>query len=242
LAPKADAALIFAATVGGINVCAADQNSGCGFGLVLNDLNPTPGILELATATVGGLEISGSLSTMTLGPPLNILDSGSLTVRNTTAAPVTATAAVGATGFVGPVEQAFVSGSGTWQTAADSVITLKWYDDPANSQGAEDPTDTPGSLLATFSDTAASFVDSFATGTLGPLAVNDQSAFSMTMSFTLTLVGNGELISRGQNLVKPDANLTRAIPEPASLALLGIGLLATASTLRYRRRRRNRPV
>jgi hypothetical protein len=43
-------------------------------------------------------------------------------------------------------------GAGTVAVATPigSTITLNWFDDPMNGQGAELPTDTPGNLIHTF--------------------------------------------------------------------------------------------
>src|SRR4029450_2476201 len=112
---SAQAALILARTFGGTNFCAADQNVTCTFGTQLPDSNPTPGQLALGgTVTpifIGGLEIFGSLQEQTLGPPLNILNSSSLSVTNLTGATINGMFTVGATNYVGPVSQEVVRGS-----------------------------------------------------------------------------------------------------------------------------------
>src|SRR5262245_13786011 len=84
--PKADAALILSATIGGTPFCATDQDVACSHGIQIPDSNPAVGLLALGTTTtpliIGGLEIFGSLQEQTIGPPLNILNSSSLSITN----------------------------------------------------------------------------------------------------------------------------------------------------------------
>jgi hypothetical protein len=232
-APDADASLILAASAGGANICAVDNNAfACAFGVQVPDTDPTLGTLALGSTTtpilVGGLSVLGSVHTATFGPPNNLLDSSSLEVLNTTGAPVSAMVAVGSTDFVGPATQAFTTGSGTWVTANGSTINLSWYNDPANAQGADTPLDRPGVLVNSFADLAVGPLDSFSHSG-GPFAVADPGLFSMTLGFDFTLVPGGSLLSRGQAELKPTA-----VPEPVSLALLAMGLGAAA----VRRRKR----
>lgn len=226
VAPGAHATLMLSATVGSTNVCAADQNTGCTHGTVIFDTNPEVGVLGFGTTTpisIGGLSVFGSLHTSVKGSPvnpLNILSSSSLTVENPTTNPVTATVAISDTNFTPPVVSALTTGSGTWVTANGSTITLQWYNDPQNAQGAETPADRPGVLLATFTDLASGQLDSFSHNG-GPFAVSDLNPFSMTLAFDLTLTPGAKLISRGQSELKP---VGVAVPEPATLVLLATAL------------------
>jgi hypothetical protein len=219
---QAHAVLSLAGDAGGVNFCAADQNVGCAFGITLSDSNAAVNVLALGSTgsalVVGGLSIMGSVSTANFGL-INILDSSSLSITNIGSAPVTAHFTVSATGFVPPVVTSFLSGSGTWVTAAGSTITLTWFNDSANRQGAGTSTDRPGIQLGTFTDIANGPADSFSFSSVVP--VSDPALFSMSLGFDLTLVPGGSLISRGQTEIKPQGT---AVPEPNTLVLVGLGL------------------
>jgi len=217
--------LLLSATLGGVNVCAADNNLGCTFGATLVDTNPTIGILALAPVTIGGLSILGSAQTSIKGS-LNTLNTSSLEILNTTGAPVAGSLAISDTSYISPVVQAYFSGSGTWQTAQGSTINLGWFDDPTNAQGAESPFDRPGDLIGSFFDSASLVVDAFSVSG-GPITVNDPDPFSMTLTTDFNLVAGGSLVSRGQTEVKPVA-----VPEPMPLALVGAGLLGLVAMRR----------
>jgi hypothetical protein len=197
---------------GGTLFTCVDNNAAC-------DTNNTAGILQIADQSIGGLQINGSIQTSTKGST-NILNTSSLSVINGTGGSIDYALAVGDTDFVGPVTSFSASGSGTWQTAAGSTITMNWYNDPNNVQGADTTTGTPGTLLHSFSDVAGPLTDAFSTSQAG--ATNDPGLFSMTETAAGTIVSGGQLISRGQTEVK---ELAAAVPEPGSLALLGGALL-----------------
>ena len=230
LAPRADAApLTIAGNVNsGTLFCATDQNVACVYGTQVLDLNPTVGILDLGTAMIGGLLIEGSLHSEANGPALNVINSSSLTIQNTTAGQITLESTISADGFPGPTSFIANSGSGTWQTAEGSFATYSFYADALNAIGASTATDRPGTLISTFNDTAVGLVDSFAVN-YGPAPFGAAGPFSMTLGFDMLLEGSGRLISRGQTQVTDVA----AVPEPVSLSLLGLGLAGLA----YRRRR-----
>ena len=183
------------------------------------DTNLATGTLQIGDQNIGGLQINGSIQTSAKGTT-NILNTSSLSVVNTTGASIDYALAVGDTDFTGPVTSFSASGSGTWQTAAGSTITMNWYNDAGNAQGADTTTDTPGVLLHTFSDTAGPLTDAFSTSLVGP--ADDPSLFSMTETASGTLVAGGQLVSRGQTEIK---ELVAAVPEPGSLAMLGSALL-----------------
>jgi hypothetical protein len=230
---NAEGALILAASAGGDDICAVDQDAfACTWGTQVPDTDPAPNSLGLGGITgilIGGLDVRGSLQESTFGPATNILNSSSINVTNTTGAPVSASVAVADTDFVGPSFVAFTSGSGTWVNAVGGTIDLQWCNDPANVQHATTPTDC-GPVIDAFSHTATANPQSFSHNG-GPIAVVDPVAFALGLTFAFTLPAGGELISRGQAIIKPTA-----VPEPAMLLLLGVGLGAIAHRSRRSRK------
>jgi hypothetical protein len=211
LSSSAEATLQIAIQVGATVVTCQD-NAAC-------DTNPAIGTLALADQNIGGVQLTGSAqqSQGTLLTPnaLDILNTSSLQVANTTGASVHIEAAVSDVNFVGPITSFNTSASGTWQNAVGSTITTDFFDDPANAQGAGTPSSTPGTKIDTFSNTALLVADSFAHSNAG--AISDPTLFSMTEHFVSDLVAGGVLVNRGQTEIKTPV----AVAEPSSLALLG---------------------
>lgn len=234
-ATPSHALLELAATVNGVNFCATDNNVACSFGTQILDTSATVGTLALGNSStpilINGLSILGSVQTQQIaGAPgqFNILNSSSLTVTNTTGANIVSTLSIGATNFAGPSTQAFTSGSGTFQTAVGSSAALFWFDDPLNRQGGETNLDREGIQIDSFLATAGNPVDSFS-HTAGPIPVSDPALYSMTLGLNLTLTPGGQLISRGQTEVK------NRVPEPGTLALLGVAALGMVGLGRKRK-------
>lgn len=218
VATPAHAVLQISSLVNGVTFHCADGDA-C-------DLDTNPGSLQIGPQNFAGVTLQGSLQEQEVGG-VNFLNTSSLQLANTTTADATVAVAVGGTGFTGPVNQFTASGSATFQTAAGSTIRLRYYGDTADDQGADTPSDTPGSLLADSGlYTAVSRADSMNFNTAGPFV--DPDDHSLTLLATGTLVAGGKVVNRGQTIV------TQFIPEPTGLALLGSALLGMGLMLRRR--------
>ena len=228
--PGAHATLLLSGSINGTNFCAADQNVGCGFGMVILDENPAVNELGVASILIAGVQAFNSQHIATYGPPTNILNSSSLQVINTNNFPVDILVTVSATDFIPTSTTAFTSGSGTFQTVSGATAELRWWNDPTNQQGAEAPNDTPGNLLDAFSVIAPLTPFSFAHNG-GPFNVSDLLPYSMTLQFHLMLPAHGVLVSRGQTVNKD----VMTVPEPTSSLLLGTGLILLAWRVRKHR-------
>ena len=188
-------------------------------GFTEHDSSPT-GSLVVPAFTLDGVTVSGSLS-QSFGTPrtpsgVNLLNTSSLQVTNNSGATRTIEVTVGDTDFHAPVWVATTAGSGVWVEAGDSAITMNWFGDALNRQGATTVSDTPGKLLDTFSNTSnGDLNDSFSHNGEGFFAGQLMSPFSLTEQATFTLINGGMLINRGQSVA--------AVPEPSTWAMLIIG-------------------
>src|SRR6185503_15299030 len=72
------------------------DNTGC-------DLNAAVGTLQLADQTINGVTVNGSIQTSTKSAALDILNTSSLSVINTTGSNIPVTLTVSDNGFIGPV-------------------------------------------------------------------------------------------------------------------------------------------
>jgi hypothetical protein len=216
LAAPAQATLILSANINGTIFTCVD-NTAC-------DTNAAVGQLAIADQTIAGVSIQGSSQFQTIGTT-NFLNTASFQIINHNLTSATVQLAIGGTDFLGPTQTFAASGSGTWQNANGSNLTITYYGDIANSQPAENPTDFPGTLLATFSDTAVGPADAFSFNGGGAFLTGPLYSMALGTSGTLA-AWNGQagqeatLVGRSQTIIT-----TQAVPEPATIALLGVALL-----------------
>jgi hypothetical protein len=120
--------------------------------------------------------MNGSIQTSTgtpANPGLDILNTSSLSIINLTRVTKDITVVVSDTDFTGPVHASKTAGSGVWQGAIGSSITLSRFDDPDNEQGTDTIIDTPGNLIDSVSNTAPDVADAFAHDGSGAVTTAD---------------------------------------------------------------------
>jgi len=226
----ANAVLQIALNINGSTFTCVDNNAAC-------DTNNAVGTLQTGQTTFNGVTFLGSSQTSTKGTT-NDLNTTSFQITNTNGTSVTYQLAVGDTSYVGPVTLLSQSGSGTFNNAIGSNITMTYYADTANGQGADTPTDFPGALQATSGVITATLLsDSFNFESTSPFT--DANLYSMTLGTSGTLVAGGSLVGRSQDQI--GFSTTSPVPEPGTLTLL-IGSIAGFGWFMRRNRKNHNPM
>ena len=122
-ASPSHAVLQIAADIGGNVFTCIDNQVGC-------DINPAVGVLQIFNQSLAGVEVLLSSHTQTIatGPgTFNSLNSTSTQIINNSGSDIDITVAIGATDFIGPVQNFSASGSATTQEAIGSTIVLEFY-------------------------------------------------------------------------------------------------------------------
>ena len=236
LCSQANALLLLAATIpmGLPDFCSRDQFGigGCTYGAVSPDGNAAPNFLlnfpNNNLIPTNNFRMSDLLTAVVYAPPPlfgtpNSLNFSAGLIENQSSSPITGRIVVGATGFTSPIATVTVNVGGTWMNAIGSNVTFTWYIDPSNAQGAETPSDTPGKVLATFQNTAATLAtESFFT--INDFSQGLTSPFSMTMALDFTLMPSAQLTAVAQEIARVGTPTQMPVPEPASIALFSVGL------------------
>jgi hypothetical protein len=173
------------------------------------DTNPATGVITFPEINFDGLTAVDVTVTATA-------DSLSFTVgslTNDTGAALSANFAVSDTDFSGDTNRLKTSFTTTWTNAAGSSIGVAWFEDPANAQGANMPTDAPGSKF----DSASTDV---VTGNQSESHSNTV-ALAVSPSFSLTMKGSMDLANGGT--VSASDSVTAAIPEASTWTMLIAG-------------------
>jgi hypothetical protein len=219
LTAPAQAALVLSASFDGTVVVTGQDQVFVGtctnpitISCTLADVNPSVGILETASNSFSNVQFLSTVQTQdiaTIPGTINRLDSTGTQVTNNDTVSHIIAIAVGATDFQGPVLTATTTGAGQWSTLnglyGDTGISMTWWNDPANGQGALVPgIPQPGNLIDIFNNVPTAGVNpqSFSHNG-GPFAVNDPDLFSMTIQLQSTIATGVRLTKREMTEIKP---------------------------------------
>jgi hypothetical protein len=233
---SAEAALILSATVGGVQYCAPDNNNFavCQGGIATADVNASAETIRLIDGTsLNGLAVFNLTGQATFDPNEALTLSAASLVNNTGTI-LNGTLLLGETNFFGETG-AVLSASGAWSgnTASGSFVSFSFYNDPANLQGAQDTADLTGILLGGFGSNSGGVPLFSSTSPFIPFG--DPNGYSMTLVMSFTLLPGAALTSLSVREATQDITTT-PVPEPASLLLLGTGLLGAVAR-RWRQKR-----
>jgi hypothetical protein len=217
------AALLLAATPAAarlqISITANGATFSCFDGELTCDQSGGANNLLVVDQFVGGAFVQIALAQSS---PDNLQLSSS-NIENLTGSPITIGLFAGNTSFVPPVKRIENSASLTFNNAVGSGLsTLEFFADATNTQGAN-PTNTPGTLLASVAGTPTTNPDSFS-GTLNT-GFSALAPFSMTESASLNLVG-------GANITGFNQSMEAIVPEPSTWAMLLLGGMGLAYAAR----------
>jgi hypothetical protein len=189
--------------------------SSCDYISGTNTLKFSPSPFEF-----NGVIANGSLYAATGvpgAPGVDRLSETALAIINTSDVEKTVHLVSSETDFGGPVSKFELSTSGTFQATLGSTMTVNWYADPTNTQGADVSGNTPGVLLDTYTVSATGFVQSFSFNNQGSFLAS--GPFSMTETATYDLAPFGELLSRGVDLTV----VPTGVPETSTWAMMALG-------------------
>jgi hypothetical protein len=180
------------------------------------DTSPVANLIITNNVTLDGILFASSAASSASGA-INFLNVSNLILSNTNATAANITIAVGNTSFTPPVASFNAADSGVWQgVSGASVAGMKWFIDPANTQGANNAFDTPGVQVATDNSLSAGPVLAFSRNQ--GLADLLSGPFSMTEQLALHLEAGESLVNRGQSIIG-----SATVPEPSTWVMMGLG-------------------
>ena len=134
------------------------------------------------------MTFKGTSQQQTIGPPQDQLNTSSFQITNGNAFTVAIQFASSAIGFTGPVSAIDSSGSATFTNAIGATYGMMFFADAANAQGANTPTDLPGTQLTSSAFTVANAADSTSFSQADPFSAS--GLYSMSLSTTVSLTAD----------------------------------------------------
>jgi hypothetical protein len=201
----AHATLQIALSVNGVSTECVD-NTAC-------DSNPAIGFID-SSETFGGVSFINATAT-SMTSPTDLLATASTNIINNSGGTASVEVTVGDTSYAAPIKFVSTTSSGTFLLSSANILG-KFFIDTANTQGANSPGDTPGTLVDTFPFTGPGL--SYSHNNFN-IPFSATSPFSMTMDATFTLAAGGMLNDRGQAMFTTAA----IIPEASTWVLMALG-------------------